>query len=278
VGVLQRVGLVYLVSALLFYHFRPRILIGMTGGLLLGYWAVMALVPIPALALDSNTVHDAMAEYGVDTVRETLAKTVEHVRGHYEPGLNVAHYVDALYLPGHRYGGYWDPEGMLGTLPAIATCMMGVLAGIFLQRTDLSTTQKVRKLMIGGILLAGVGWGWGLVFPVIKLLWTSSFVLVAAGYSCLLLAFFLWQVEIKRREKWFAPLVWVGSNALLLYLAAKLVGFGKLAERILSSNETHWLDAHSMAGVGTLAVALVTFALMLGLAHFLFRRRVFVRL
>ena len=154
---------------------------------------------------------------------------------------------------------------------------MGCLAGLFIQQKDLSPSRKCICLLAAGTGLAMVGWTWGIFFPVVKLLWSSSFVLVAAGYSCILLALFQWAIYIKGWRSRLEPLEWVGTNALLLYMSAKLVGFDKLASRVIGSPEQHWIDAHLLPGIGSFLVAALGFFAMLWVARLLYQRQVALR-
>src|SRR6185503_18964736 len=104
-------------------------------------------------------------------------------------------------LPGQLYKTYGDPEGIFSTIPAIATALMGVLAGHYL-RSDRSGGQKARGLAAAGVLCIAFGYLWSLDFPVIKKMWTSSYVLVAGGWSLLLLALFYWLIDVKGWKRW----------------------------------------------------------------------------
>ena len=126
-------------------------------GLLLGYWALMALVPVPNLGT-----------------------------GHYEAGRNLANYVDSIYLPLSKWNGNWDPEGLLSTLPAIGTCLLGVFAGLFLRNETVPAQKKVFWLFAAGVISLLLGLLWGTWFPIIKQIWTSSYVMVTGGLSVLL--------------------------------------------------------------------------------------------
>src|SRR5688572_16346584 len=160
-GVLNRIALCYLFAGLLFCQFRGRGLAVTAVGLLVGYWAAMTFIPF-----------------------------ADGLRGVFEPGRNLANAIDAQYLPGKKWDGSWDPEGLLSTLPAVATCLIGVLSGLLLQSPNMDETRKIRILFAVGAGMVAAGWLWHLQFPVIKKIWTSSFVLVAGGYSALLLATF----------------------------------------------------------------------------------------
>ncbi len=278
-GVLQRIALAYAAAGLLFCYFKPRVRCA-TGVMLLAvYWALLSFVPIRMVPLTKDYV---AAKLGTETptavqVRQLYDSTTTITVGRYDPGLNLANHLDYLYLPGAKYDVYWDPEGLLSTLPAISSCLLGVMAGCWLRRSDRTDRQKLTRLLVAGALCLLVGWAWHTEFPVIKKIWTSSFVLVAGGYSLLLLAAFYYIVDIRQRRGWCQPFVWIGRNPITLYLATSLVGFGGIAERLAGGSVAAFLDRHIAAGAGQLCLALVTLGLLLLLARFLYRREIFLR-
>jgi predicted acyltransferase len=284
-GVLQRIALAYAAAGMLFCFFRPRILAGMTIALLLGYWALLAWVPIRDVPLDRAALiarlpraeRDSHGDPDPARVRALFDRTTTRVRGHYEPGLNLPNQLDYRWLPGARYVRYYDPEGLLSTLPAIATCLLGVFAGLGLQRSDRTDREKLAWLVAAGLAALALGWLWGLSFPVIKKLWTSSFVLVAGGWSCLLLAGFYYMVDMRRWRGWCRPFLWIGMNPITLYLLSALVDFHGLATRLAGGSVRAWIDAHIAAGAGEFTIALVSLALVVALAGFLYRRNIFLR-
>ena len=152
-GVLQRIAIGYCASALLYLHLSVKKIVGLSAAILLGYWAVMALVPVPGVGA-----------------------------GVYLPDLNLANWLDRQYLPGRMYQGTWDNEGILSTFPAIVTCLIGVMAGIWLRSAN-TENKKTTGLVVSGVAALAVGWIWNLWLPVNKLLWTSSYVLVAGGWD-----------------------------------------------------------------------------------------------
>src|SRR5258708_6797052 len=151
-GVLQRLALCYFFTSLLYLYFKPRALIAICAGLLVGYWALLTFVPVPG--------------YGA---------------GDYSEGHNLANWIDKRWLPGRKHDGDHDVEGLLSTLPSIASCLLGVFAGLWLRAPSRSGREKAAWLAGVGVALVIAGNLWGLPFPVIKRLWTSSFVLVAGG-------------------------------------------------------------------------------------------------
>jgi len=243
-GVLQRIALCYFFAGLAFVVLRPRGLVGLCVALLLLYWGLMTFVPIPAVGA-----------------------------GNYAEGQNLANYVDSRFLPLRKWDGTHDPEGLLSTLPAIATCLLGVFAGMLLRDPNVRPGRRVLYLAAGGAVLASLGWAWHLQFPVIKKIWTSSYVLVAGGYSSLLLAAFYLVIDVVRLRFWAAPFVWIGMNAITLYLARNLVDFGRIAQRFAGGDLNRLLGAW-----GEFALAAAAVLLLLGLARFLYRREIFLRL
>lgn len=243
-GVLQRIALCYLSAGILFMHFRWRGILVALVTLLVGYWAWLSFVPVP----DLGTVS-------------------------FEPGKNWSNYLDARYLPGRKYDGQWDPEGYLSTLPAIATCLLGVLAAQFLRNSRVSEGAKAGSLIVAGILCLVLGYAWGMQFPIVKKIWTSSFVLVAGGYSCILLGVFYTLIDIWKLQRWSLPLIWIGSNAIALYMLRNMVDFDDLARRLVGC------DVRAAVGqsIGEFLVAGVSLAMILAVAHFLHRRKLFLR-
>jgi len=243
-GVLQRIALCYLVAALLFLYLRPRYVAGVCAGLLIGYWAMMTFIPVPVFG-----------------------------SGNFGEGKNLANYLDAQFLPLRKWDGDHDPEGLLSTLPAIATCLLGVLAGLLLKSKSHSDQAKVLWLVGAGAAGVLAGWFWGLQFPVVKKIWTSSYVLVAAGYSALLLALFYQVIEIWKWKGWATPFVWIGTNSIVIYMAANLIDFQRIARRIAGGDVERLLGDY-----GTLAIAIVGLMLELWCLRFLYRHKIFLRL
>jgi predicted acyltransferase len=248
--------------------------------LLLGYWSLMAWVPIRDFRLDPNEFERRAAATGLHNEHEIFAATSATVTGRYEPGYNLSNHLDFQYLPGRKWDRYYTPEGMLSTLPAIATCLLGVFAGLLLQRRDLSDLRKLACLIGAGAAAIALGWLWDLEFPVVKKLWTSSFVLVAGGWSALLLALFFWLIDMRGWQAWAAPFTWMGMNAIAAYLVVdgKLVDTRGLAKRLVGGPVASFLDVHLAAGAGEVLVATGGLGLILLLVWFLHRRQIHLRL
>ena len=196
----------------------------------------------------------------------------DHAEGH-----NLTNHLDKLYLGGRKYDGDHDPEGMLSTLPAIGSCLFGVLAGVWL-KVEAPKNRKVLGLAIAGGVLLTIGWLWAPWFPVIKKLWTSSFVLVAAGWSALLLSTFYWIVEVAGWRRWATPFIWIGLNPITIYFAGNVIDWPKLAARFAGGEVQKWLNESVHVALGDLVIGLVGVSFCFLLAWFLHRRRIYLRL
>lgn len=196
-GVLQRIALCYLAASLLFLYAGPRAQRVVLAVLLLGYWALMTLVPVPgagAGALD-------------------------------EPTTTLAAYLDRLVFGQHLWVGadrLWDPEGLLSTLPAIATTLFGVEAGRLLLRDD-GEARRAARLLVAGALLVAVGYVWSWVFPINKGIWTSSYAVFTAGQAFSALGLCYWFVDVKGYTGWTKPFVVYGVNALTVFVLSGLL-------------------------------------------------------
>ncbi len=278
-GVLPRIAIVYTITGVLFCFLKPRALAAMTVALLGGYWALMTFVPIRDVQLEKSAL---VAKLGVEKptleqARKLFDGTTARVTGKFEMGYNLSNHLDFEFLGGRKYDTYWDPEGLLSTLPAVATCLLGVFAGFLMRRTDLDERRKLRTLIITGLAALALGWMWHAQFPVIKKIWTSSYVLVAGGWSFLLLGGFYYLVDIRKSRRWCAPFIWVGMNPITLYVISGIVGYRRMALRFSGGDVQLWLDAHVALGFGSVVVSLTALALMFAVARFLYRREIFLR-
>ena len=248
VGVLQRLAICYFFAALFFIYLKPRGLVAVCVALLAGYWAMLTFAPVPGIGA-----------------------------GHFVEGQNFANWVDKRFLPGRKWYGDHDPEGLLSNLPAIASCLLGVFAGLVLRDGRRSERQKAVALAVGGAVLLAAGLLWGMQFPIIKKIWTSSYVLVAGGWSALLLAAFYLVIDVWKVRTWATPFVWIGTNALTIYLIGNVVDFEQLSLRFAGGDVAAWLNAR-WAGLGALVLALVGMGICTAICRFLYQRKIFLRL
>jgi len=272
-GVLQRIAICYFFTGLLFCALQLRGLIVVCVTLLLGYWGLTSLAPIRDFNLSKAHLQELNLTPESPETRELFLSTTNMVRGRYDDGLNLTQQIDYLYLPGYKWDGAYDPEGILSTLPAIGTCLLGVFAGFLLRNGRVSDQKKVLYLLGAGVGGVVVGFLWGLEFPVIKKIWTSSYVLVAGGYACLFLAAFYQMVEIWGWRTWCMPFVWIGMNPITIYLVFHFVPFRDLA-RLLVGGPVQ----AAFGPWGELVTAVVVVCLILAFVRLLYIKKVFLRL
>ena len=305
-GVLNRIALAYTVAGLLFCWFKPRTLVAICGGILIGYWAMMSFIPIRDIQLEKTNLA-ALAEQGGDAkaaklfresgnasatnpsaikdspvwaATETMfAATTNRVTGKFDAGYNVANHFDFEFLPGKKYDLFFDPEGIVSTLPAVATCLLGVFAGLLLQSVTFSNSRKLTLLFGVGAACVAVGWLWGIQFPVIKKIWTSSYVLVAGGYSAMLLGAFYLVVDVWKYQRWCQPFVWMGMNSITIYLIKNFLGgtFSKLSARFAGGDIKSFLDAHVARGFGELMISILGLLIAFWIVRFLYLKKIFLR-
>jgi predicted acyltransferase len=272
-GVLNRIAIASTAAGLLLVFLPVRALAGVCAGILAGYWALMAFVPFRDLRLQPAALAEATARTGEADVRRLFLATTARVSGRYDPGYNVVNHFDFEHLPGRKYDTYYDPEGILSNLPAVATCLLGVLAGALLVNGASAPGRRSLALVAAGLACLAAGYAWGHSFPVIKKVWTSSFVLVAGGWSFLLLAAFHHVVDVLGYRAWCRPFVWIGGNAITLYLLSSLVGYGRVAGRFVSPALRRDLGAP-----GELLYAAGALLVLFLFARAMYRRNLFLRL
>src|SRR5665213_2941650 len=265
-GVLNRIALCYTFGGLLFIFCNLRVMMAVAAALLLGYWALLELVPFPDVRPTPGGLAVITKEAGFNSVSQLNLASTNRLRGSYVQGVNLTDYLDQKYLAGRKYDGTYDPEGILSTLPAFATGLLGIFAGLLLRNKSVPDTKKVLWLIGAGAAGAAVGWLWGMEMPVIKKIWTSSYVLVAGGYSAMLLGLFYWLVDVKKKSAWCRPFVWIGMNPITLYPVSNFLGglgYEKLARRVAGGSVNTFFNHHVAHGFGELVISAVAVALFL---------------
>jgi predicted acyltransferase len=249
-GVLQRIAICFFAASAIYLWTTWRGQITWTIFFLAAFWMIMFYAPTPGFGPGRLDI----------------------------PG-NFAHYVDRVVLGVHNYQSTktWDPEGIVSTLPAIATALLGVLAGhIFQNKRPLS--ERTTWLFLAGNALLTMGVFLDQWLPINKHIWTTSFALFMAGIDYILFAACLWLIDRDAREhRWAKPLIILGSNAIAIYLASELI------ETLLSTTGAKaWVFGHFFAPFAPIKVASVLYAivyvlLMYAIAWFLYRRRLFLK-
>lgn len=257
-GVLQRLALCYLFASLIAMNAGTRGLAAWAAGLAALYWLLMKTVPVPGFGAG-------------DLTREG----------------NLAAYIDNLLLKGHLYTPNWDPEGLLHTLTAISTCLIGALAGHYI-RSEKSITEKVSGLFAAGVALVPLAYILNYWFPINKNLWSPSYVALTGGLAICLLALCLWLIEFKGRTGWTPPFAALGVNPLFAYLISGLLmnmltwpsfaqpGGGRIELK-------DWITQHvylSWAGPynGSLLFALSYVALWMGITALMRRKKIIIKI
>ncbi|NCU04061.1 MAG: DUF5009 domain-containing protein [Chitinophagaceae bacterium] len=244
-SVLGRIALSCFFAAIIYLNASFRWRIAWVGILLIGYWLMLLLIPVPGFGAGDLTAEG-----------------------------NFSAYVDRLLLPGKLHRTVYDPEGLLSTIPAIATALLGIFTGEFLRLQQYTLQRKALYLSAAGVVLLIAGWLWGFVFPINKNLWTGSFVLYAGGWSLLLFALFYFVIDAQQIKMWSMPFVWLGCNSILIYMAAHgVVNFLSTSEfvfgGIIKQISPQWSETILWTGV-----AFIQFIAL----YFLYKRKLFLKL
>ena len=245
-SVLARIGIAWFFAAIIVMNSGPKWWAVWFGGILLVYWAMMAWIPVPGYGAGNYTMEGSLVAF-----------------------------IDQRILPGQLYRGVHDPEGILSTLPAISTALMGAMTGNFLLRPD-ARVPRIRKfyfMFAAGAVSVFLGWLWGQVFPINKNLWTSSFVLFAGGLSLLFLAVFYLVIDIWRFRGWAFFFAVIGMNAITIYmLQSGIINFQGTTDYffggLVNSIQGKWSEL--IHATGYLAVVWT-------LLYVMYRKRVFLR-
>ena len=277
-GVLPRIALCYLIAATLYVLLPRKGVVAIVVLFLAGYWAMLSFAPFPDVSLAHGTVGKKGSQADAKTPPALLAELVPTVSGVFEEGRNLAHYVDFRWLPGKKRNLYYTNEGLLSTFSAVVTTLFGIMSGWLLASTRWTDKQKAAWLLGAGTAAMGLGFLWGLQMPVIKRIWTPSFCLVSGGFSAVLLGLFYLFVDVWRWQKWCTPFLWIGANALAVYLAVNLVDFPAIAARFAGGDVQTFLDSHIASGVGGVLIAIIGLLLPVIFVRFLYQHKIFIRL
>ncbi|MGZ4964052.1 MAG: acyltransferase family protein [Limisphaerales bacterium] len=276
VGVLQRIAAAYLFSSLIFCFCKTRAMVLWFVVLLIGNDAVMTFAPMRDIRLDKKVFAKIESSTGEKDPTKIFLATTNWTSGKFDRGYNVANQIDFRYLPGFKGYDYYDPDGLLSTIPVIATCLLGVFAGLLL-RSSTEDKAKVIYLLAGGLALIAIGLVWSLHFPIVKRLWSPSFVMVTGGISAMAMAGFYWIIEMAKVDWWCAPFIWVGMNSITIYFSKCIVDYSGLANRFLGGNIKKMFNAE-LSGAGDFIIALAALGMALWICRALYKRKIFLRI
>lgn len=260
-GVLQRIAVCYFFASLIFLHtgWKKQLIIAIA--LLLLYWLLMTLIPVPGCEI--TTFNDKAC--------------------------NLAAYIDrAVLTEGHiwRSARVYDPEGLLSTIPAIATTLAGILCGHWI-RARRDDMEKVAGMLFFGVALVALGWAWHGWFPINKALWTSSYVVFTAGLALCFLGFCYWLIDIKGYKLWTRPFVIFGVNALALFVGsgimARIMGLIRVAgPEGMDISLQQWIFTNIFLPIASpinasLAYAVCFILVWLFLMWLLYRKKIYIK-
>lgn len=255
-GVLQRIAVCYFFASLIFLNSGKRGQALWMAALLLAYWAILALAPVPG-----GTTGDLSAEG------------------------NLGAWLDRFLMDGHLWKERWDPEGLLSTIPAIATTLSGILTGHWL-RSGHDRREIAGWMFVAGWLAIVAGLFWDIAFPINKGIWTSSYVIFTSGAALQFLAFCYWLIDVKEIRAWAGPAIVYGMNAIAVFVASGLLARGFYLIKIDGADGEMSLKAWLFQGLtawfdpvnASLVYALGNVLFWLAVMYWMYRRRIFIKI
>lgn len=246
-SVLARIGLAWMFAAIIYTSLgdRLRLKVAVIPLILVSYWLVSAYVHVPGLPSDI----DPLSREG-----------------------NIACYIDRTLLGAHCYRPDYDPEGILSTLPAICTALLGMLTGAFVRSAGMSANRKAMCILVAGMAMSLVGWAWNLVYPINKALWSSSFVCAVAGYSLIMFALFYYIIDVRGCRRWDFYFKVIGMNSITIFMAPRFIDFRFMHHRLLDGFYS-MLPEHLLPIFTDLGYMAVLWLFL----YFLYRQRIFLR-
>lgn len=243
-SVLGRIGIAWFFAGLIYLNCNLKKQIIWFCLILIGYWLAMTLIPVPGFGAGNLTMEGSLESY-----------------------------IDRLLLPGRLHSKVHDPEGILSTIPAIATGLLGIFTGTFIKEKRFNPLKSVYFLLLASALFILLGLTWDSVFPINKRLWSSSFVLFVGGYSIAFFALFYLVIDVLGWKKWTFPFLLIGMNSIVIYMAVEgVVNFGFTADFIfgglinLTAEPFHFL-------LKSISIILVELAFL----YFLYRNKLFLK-
>lgn len=258
-GVLQRISIVFFICSLIYFKTNWLTQIRIASVLLVSYYLLMTLVPVP--------------DFGPANL---------------EPGTNLSAWIDRLILDGHLWSQSrtWDPEGLLSTLPAIGTGLIGMLTGQLFDAFENPAERVTWIFLIGGVLIIS-GLAWDMAFPINKSLWTSSYVLYSGGLAMQALAGSHWIIDVQDHKSWIKPFLYFGVNAIFAFVASGIIakillrttitigagGTESLWSYLFQRGYASWMEPR----IASLLFAVTGVALFFVILRWMYYRKIFVK-
>lgn len=245
-SVLGRIGLAWFFAGIIYLNFDFKKQVCWLVTILVGYYLILLFMPVPGFGAGILT-----------------------------PEGSFSSYFDQQFLPGRLHSKVYDPEGLFSTIPAVGTALLGIFLGTFLKsKDDFSANKKIVVMVISALVLMLIGLIWDYDFPINKRLWSSSFVCFVGGFSILFFTFFYLIIDVLGFHKWAFPLILIGSNSILIYMASDgLVNFKYTAEFLFGGaikfSPVIWQPVFT-----TISVTVVQLALL----YFLYKRKWFLKI
>ncbi len=244
-SVLGRIGLAWAFAALIYCYTGKRTQIGISVGILIGYFLLIRFVSAP----DAPAGAEPMSLEG-----------------------NIAYYIDRMIFGKHCYQPVGDPEGLLSTIPAIVTALLGMFTGRYVKDSNDSGEKKTVKMLVAAAVLAVITIIWSIWFPIIKSLWTSTFVLAAASYSLVMFAIFYYLIDVKGWRKGVLFFQVIGMNSITIYMAIRFISFDLISKFFLGGFAGLFPE-----DIGRLILLAGTFAAEWYFLYFLYKHKVFLK-
>lgn len=243
-SVLGRIGLAYMFANIIYLFFKTRGQAIWFIALLLGYWALLAFNAAPGYPMGDMSMEG-----------------------------NFASYLDRLVMPGKLYLGIHDPEGIVSTLPAIGTALLGIFAGNLLRATSLENRKKTALQLVGlGLILIILAQLWNLVFPINKNLWTSSFTLQCGGISLLLMSLFYYIIDILEYRKWAFFFKVIGMNSILIYMSGVFINWSYTTNALFK-----WVGQWVGSPYDIVVLAICFVGVQWAFLYLLYKQKLFLR-
>jgi predicted acyltransferase len=242
-SVLGRIGLAYMFANIIYIYSNQRAQVIWFCSLLIGYWLLLKFTSAPGFPMGDLSMEG-----------------------------NFASYLDRSILPGKLYLGIHDPEGLVSTIPAIGTGLLGILAGSYLKNAKDNGQTKALRLAVAGIVFIGLALLWNLDFPINKNLWSSSFVLNVGGISLLLLALFYYIIDVLGYVRWSFFFRIIGMNSILIYMSGRFINW-----EYTTNGFFQWLGQLIGNPFNAVVMAICYVMVKWAFLYFMYRKKVFLR-